>query len=206
MLRQYTDRWLQKKNPTSIMNLKKLFSEIQKRQIETFSLVSEFKDSKKIPNLPTKHRGLYWIWTDHSFIDLQKILTKPKTKEVPISELVSRRCELNNICKVSHDGYKIVYNGIGGYKKEPAAFGLRERINQELNCSDKRTGTLNLLNRFNDYNSIDNWAVSYFDFDDINNQELVKSIPFEKKLYLEHSKNLEIDWRIEFGIPILTRH
>ncbi len=188
------------------MNLKKLLNQIQEKQIKTFQLVSEFKNINNLPNLPTKHRGLYWIWTNHSIENLQRILTKPKTKEVPITELVSRRFELNNICNISQNGYKIVYNGIGGYKKEPPAFGLRERINQELKCSDKRTGTLNLLNRIDDCNSIDNWAISFFDFDDKHNQEILKTLEYEKNLYLEHSKNLEIDWRIEYGTPILTRH
>lgn len=188
------------------MNLKDVLVKINEKQLETFSLLSDFKNYNKKPNLPTKKRGLYWIWTNHTFRELQEILTKEGTKEVPISELVSRRYQLDNICKISKNGYRIVYNGIGGYKKEPAAFGLRERINQELNCSDKRTGTLNLINRFNECNSIENWAVSYFDFDDPENHSILNSIPFKKNFYLEHSNNLEIDWRIEFGIPILTRH
>lgn len=188
------------------MDIKNLLNQIQEKQIETFQLVSEFKNIDNPKYLPTKHRGLYWIWTNHSIENLQKIQTKLKTKEVPITELVSRRFELNNICNISLNGFRIVYNGIGGYKKEPPAFGLRERINQELNCSDKRTGTLNLLNRFNDCNSMDNWAISFFDFDNDNNQRILKALKYEKNLYLEHSKNLEIDWRIEFGTPILTRH
>lgn len=188
------------------MNLKNLINKIQERQIETFQLVSDFQDWKSKPNLPTKRRGLYWIWTNHSSESLQTILTKADTKEVPITELVTRRHQLENICNVSINGFKIVYNGIGGYKKEPPAFGLRERINQELNCNDKRTGTLNIINRFNDCNSLGNWGVSYFDFDNPTNQEILKLLPYEKDFYLEHAKNLEIDWRIEYGIPILTRH
>lgn len=79
---------------------------------------------------------------------------------------------MNNINKVLQKGFTIVYNGIGGYEKKPAAFGLRERINQELKCNDRRTGILNLLNRQNEFNH-DNWAISFFDFDNKNNYDII---------------------------------
>ena len=43
----------------------------------------------------------------------------------------------------------VVFHLSVGYETEPPSFGLRERINQELFCNDRRTGTLNLLNRQN---------------------------------------------------------
>jgi hypothetical protein len=188
------------------MDFKNILVEIQNRQLKTFCSVKDFRDKKLIQNLPTKHRGLYWIWSNLSFDNLQTITTRPDTMEVPISQLVKQRQDLQNINKIMVDGFRIVYNGIGGYEKETAAFGLRERINQELNCNDFRTGTLNLLNRFNDSNSIDNWAISYFDFDDHDNLEIVNQLSFNRNPYLDNAKTLEINWRIEFGTPILTRH
>jgi hypothetical protein len=177
------------------MNYKKVLEEIQKKQLLTFSSVKDFKNNK---TLKSHKRGLYWIWTDLSFSDLKKITTPQNTKYVPIAELVEEREGLVNICDISNKGFKIVYNGIGGYREKPI-FGLRERINQELNCNDHRTGTLNLINR--DGINIYNLAISYFDFDDSDN-----SIIMENLTYLRDAKNIEMNWRIEFGIPILTRH
>lgn len=189
------------------MDYKNILTEIQNRQLTTFCNVSTFRDKTHIQNLPTKHRGLYWIWTNLSFEDLLKITTRPDTMEIPISQLVSQRIDLKNTNKISKNGFKIVYNGIGGYQKEPAAFGLRERINQELNCSNKRTGTLNLLNRLNTkFNKIDNWAISYFDFDSQDNLDIVNRLTFNRNHYLDNAKSIETNWRIEYGTPILTRH
>jgi hypothetical protein len=69
---------------------------------------------------------------------------------------------------------------------------------QELNCNDRRTGTLNLSNRRGFYE--ENWAISYFDFDNADNAKIVKQLS-----YSDDAENLESNWRIEFGIPILTR-
>lgn len=194
------------------MDYKQLITTINEKQIKTFKNLVDFRGIKQ-SSLPTKRRGMYWIWSNLTLDELAKIdkstkiKIKPNTKEVPIKELVSRRRNLKNSCKVNYNGYTVVYNGIGGYKKEPPAAGLRKRINQEINCSSNRTGTLNLENRFDDFNTIENWAVSFFDFDDEENKEILKKSPIEgTNFYLDHAKNLEIDWRVEFGTPILTRH
>ena len=179
-------------------NSKDILTEIHNRQLTTFCRVEVFRDKQHLEKLPTKHRGLYWIWSNHTLDDMQKIPTRPDTKEVPIAELVRQQRGEANITKISHDGFTIVYNGIGGYDKIPAAFGLRERINQELNCNDPRTGTLNLLNR--EFSTIENWAVSYFDFDAPENVDITKHLS-----YSDDAKVLEKDWRTEYGLPILTR-
>lgn len=188
------------------MDYKNILTEIQNRQLTTFCSVSDFRDKEHILNLPTKQRGLYWIWSNLSFDNLQRITTRPDTKEVPIAQLVSQRHNLKNTNKISLNGFTIVYNGIGGYEREPAAFGLRERINQELNCNDRRTGTLNLLNRLNNLNSIDNWAISYFNFDDPNNLAIINQLSFNRNHYLDNAKTIETNWRIEFGTQIGRAH
>ena len=175
-------------------NIKSVLTDIQDRQLTTFCLLKDFPSDP----LPRKHRGLYWIWSNLTSDQLQKLPTRPDTKEVPITELVSQRCELTKICKVAHKGFTIVYNGIGGYKKTPANFGLRERIMQELNCNDRRTGTLNLSNRHGF--DVENWTISYFDFDNADNAKIVKHLS-----YSDDAENLESNWRLEYGIPILTR-
>jgi hypothetical protein len=144
---------------------------------------------------------MYWFWTDLSFELLEETISLENTKEVPIGKLVKSRKELNCISKVSKDDFIVVYNGIGGYRTETKSFGLRERINQEISCNDYRTGTLNLNRMF----SLENWAISYFDFDDEENKQLL-NILNTKEPYLDFAKELENLWRLEFGTPILCRH
>lgn len=181
------------------MNYKKLIQKIHNKQLETFCTIKDFKNKKQPFVLPTKHRGLYWIWTDLTDSDLEKSTPKLNSKEVKISELVKHRKDLNNKCKILKGKFKIVYNGIGGYKKETKSSGLRERILQEIDCKSEGTGTLNIENRFKD--NIDNWAISFFDFDDIENSKLIEEIN-----YIDNAKDIEEIWRIEFGTPILNRH
>jgi len=188
------------------MDYKTIIGEIHKRQLKTFCLLENFQHKKHLQFLPRKHRGLYWIWSNLTFEQLQKLPTRPNTMEVPISKLVNQRKNLKNICIQEENGFTILYNGVGGYKNEPAAFGLRERLLQEFNCMDGRTGTLNILNRQNEFNNINNWAISYFDFDDSRNFEIMGNIPCNHSYYLENAKTIETNWRIEFGTPILTRY
>ena len=183
-------------------NIKDVLIEIHKRQMETFCSLEKFRGKGNQVYLSSKSRGLYWIWTNLSDMQLKKIKTDRDTKQVPISELVSQRCGLKNINKIVHNGFRIVYNGIGGYKKQPSSsYGLRGRILQEFNCNDKRTGTLNLSGRDGIIFKEKNWAVSYFDCDDDDNSEIITGLT-----YPNHAKMLEMNWRIEYGIPILTRH
>ncbi|WP_417371230.1 hypothetical protein [Gelidibacter japonicus] len=183
--------------------MKELIHKIHKQQLKTFCLFSQFyKVKEHYTVLPRKHRGLYWLWTNLDFQTLKTATPRENTKEVPIDKLVTLREDLNNIARVEKDGFKIVYNGIGGYKKTPANFGLRERINQEINCNDHRTGTLNIINR---NFKPENWAVTFFDFDDPNNQNILKALN-SNNTYIDYAKDLEMIWRLEFGTPILCRH
>lgn len=205
------------------MNFKTVLSCIHERQLKTLCTVSYFNDNLPIEKLPTKHRGLYWIWTSLSFEFLKKIKTNHNTKEVPIAKLVSERQGLKNICDIKKSievnnenriadnieevEFRIVYNGIGGYKRESKSSGLRERILQELNCNSPGTGTLNILNRSDSEKDWDiKWAVSHFDFDDEDNIKILKSLECEGNLYDKYAKAIESNWRIEYGVPILTRH
>ena len=178
--------------------MKTLINQIQNEQLNHFYTLTEFINNKP---LATKRRGLYWLWTNLDFSELKKATPIKGSKEVPIDRLVEHRDGLNNITNINKDGFKIVYNGIGGYKKTPAAFGLRERINQEITCNDYRTGTLNLARRFKP----ENWAISFFDFDDEKNKAILKTLK-TKDPYADCAKDLENLWRLEFGTPILCRH
>lgn len=183
--------------------MKELINQIHEQQLKTFCLLNQFyKNKEHYTVLPRKHRGLYWLWTNVSFETLKKAAPRKNTQEVPIDKLVRYREKLNNTARVQKGDFKIVYNGIGGYKKTPASFGLRERINQEIHCNDYRTGTLNILNR--DFKP-DNWAVSFFDFDNPMNYEILKVLD-STNTYIEYAKDLEMIWRLEYGTPILCRY
>lgn len=186
------------------MKIKELLHYIHKEQKKTFTSVPHFRTHK---TLATKQRGLYWFWTNLPNSQLKKMHKKDKTREVPFSELVQSREGLKNICTEQLNDFTIVYNGIGGYLKTNA-FGLRERINQEIKCNDYRTGTLNLERRTN----LEHWAVSYFNFDDPKHLETLMRFSLKDKdamiqeFYKDYAKELEACWRLEFGIPILCRH
>jgi len=186
------------------MNTKELLHYINQEQKNTFNSIANFKTHKL---LNTKQRGLYWFWTDLENNQLKNIDTRKDTKEVPFFSLVSNRDGLKNVCSIKQNNFTIVYNGIGGYHK-PFAFGLRERINQEINCNDFRTGTLNLQRRSN----LDHWGISYFNFDDPKHLDTLVNFTSKNEewiaenFYLEFAKELESLWRLEFGTPILCRY
>ena len=185
-------------------DIKAILAEIQRRQLRTFCSLSEFLDEDCPGYLQPGRRGLYWIWTKLSFDQLGKIETKSKTQQVPIEKLVHERRKLANIASGKNEGgFWIVYNGIGGYKETTlSSRGLRGRILQEFTANNNRTGSLNLSGRSGrPYNEGD-WAVSYFDFDDEKNSKFVE----QNEIKYRDAKDLEMNWRIEYGTPILTRH
>jgi hypothetical protein len=177
------------------MTYKQLLHKIDEIQLSTFSNIEDFKNINLENSLYTNSQGLYWFWTNLTNEELKEIDTKGDSKEVPIDYLTERRESLNNICNYYHEGFRIVYNGIGS--------GLRERILQEINCNAKNTGTLNLQRRTN----LENWRVSYFNFSDLKNHKIISVLGDfnDSSLYYMFSKDLELDWRLEFGTPILNR-
>lgn len=186
-----------------MVDFHKIIGAIQETQIKHLYSISDFRtdgDNQGTQILPTKSRGLYWLWYRGDLATAT--FDEAKNKEVPIKELVSQRKDFVNICKIIKEGYTIVYNGMGGYKEKYSSYGLRGRINQELNCNDHRTGTLNIMNR--GFNKGD-WAVSFFDFDDKENREIIKLLASEEP-YKEHANTLEILWRLEYGTPVLCRY
>ena len=185
---------------------KQIIGEIDKSQRKTRRTLNEFLEIEPKDILERHHRGLYWFWTKLNSKELMQYrIAVEGTREVPIHLLVAQRQNLNHVCKVEEDGFQIVYNGIGGYKKEPANFGLRERIYQELNSNHHLTGTINLLNRSKQDAIKENWCISFFDFDDKRNKDILKQLK-SKNPYTDYAPTLELLWRLEFGIPILTRH
>jgi len=168
------------------MSHKKILDYIQNEQLKTFSTWDKFS-TKSLGEA----MGLYWIWTKIPIEDLQKIpVANPaNNSEVNISKLAKERSDLKNIFNNPRDGYTVVYNGKGI---------LKYRINQEFNNSSEGTGTLSLAKR-EGFNSKD-WAVSFFDFNDEKHKKALDSLSFSD------ATDLERNWRIEFGIPILSRN
>lgn len=199
------------------MSTKELLQYINTVQLATFISLPEYR--KSTIYLDRKQRGLYWIWTN---IPLEKLKTTIQEKEinevknrhVPIGELVSIRADLANICIIEEDRFRIVYNGIGGYPNDYKSSCLQQRINQELNCTNHKTGTLNFQNRkFKDNSGFEeeNIAISYFNFDDIKHQEVLMKYSNQNKTWLNanfyntYAKQLENLWRLQYGTPILCR-
>ncbi|MFV0231450.1 hypothetical protein OBK30_00060 [Empedobacter falsenii] len=155
--------------------------------------------------LKTKQRGLYWIWTAYTFDELAAMEYQPNvgSRHVNMAYLTNQRKDFQGICKVKAKNYQVIYNGIGGYKNQlKPSFGLRERIRQEFNCNNPRTGTLNISNTNLD---TDQFAVSFFNFDDPKHHEV---LPFlkEENAYSKYASEIEKLWRLQYGHPILCRH
>jgi hypothetical protein len=181
--------------------MKSILEQINEVQLRTLCDLESFKNRNHLNSLPTKHRGLYWLWSNFTLDELENTTAININKEVPINQLISHRKNLNNICNIKVQDYLIVYNGIGGYNKLPAEFGLRERINQEIIANGTTVGTLNIQQR----SDISRWAVSYFDFDSAENMHIIRELN-SLNPYIEYGKNLEMLWRLHYGTPILTRH
>lgn len=180
--------------------MKDILEQIHEVQLKSFCQLETFRHNDYLKILPTKRRGLYWLWTNLSLEELERDTVPNSRKEVPISRLISHRKELNSICKIERNNYVVVYNGIGGYNKS-ASSGLRGRINQEVIGNGPTVGTLNILQN----SDISRWAVSYFDFDSPENAGIIKQLNSASP-YLEYAKDLEMLWRVHYGTPILTRH
>lgn len=176
--------------------MKTLIQQINNIQMQQLFTLKEMRT-----HLKTKQRGLYWIWTNLTFEALKSTRKDQENAEVPISKLVKQREQLATIANIQKDGFRVVYNGIGGYNNNSKGFGLRERINQEFVCNDHRTGTLNIARGFD----LENWRISFFNFDD---KENIKEFEFLRNTnaYSEYAKDLETIWRLEYGFPILCRH
>ena len=179
--------------------IKEILKEINTKQLNTFQTYQAFEKSFK---LKTKQRGLYWIWTNLTDEELSKAEWKTDSKHVNISDLVNKRKGLTHVCQLQHQGYRIIYNGIGGYTtKTKNSSGLRERLLQEFNTTSTGTGTLSIVST-----SLkrEHFAISFFNFDDEINIEAFDFLK-EGNAYLKYASELEKLWRLEFGQPILCR-
>ncbi len=183
-----------------MMDFKKLIRDIDQAQRKTLVSIEDFRKKEFCKTLPVQSRGLYWLWTNLEIDDLKDSVEPHENKEIPIRDLIDRRADLSCISKETIEGYRVVYNGIGGSRTPEKHSGLRKRILQEITANGKNTGTLNMSRVSN----VNNWAVSFFNFDDNKNAEILGGLK-SKDVYLKYANELETIWRLEFGIPILCR-
>lgn len=140
---------------------------------------------------PTKQDGLYWIYTQHT--NAEFLVSTPSTKRASVDfrRLVARHASLQNICTRSADGFRLVYNGIGGLGPKGHG-GLRERILGEFRGGN---GTGSLAIRGSSLSELQYWRYSYILWSEIN-------FP-GPHTYSGFSESIERLWRIHYGWPLL---
>lgn len=102
-----------------------------------------------------------------------------------------QRQSLANICRAEVEGFRLVYNGIGGIGRKGTG-GLRERIFQECKGGEG-TGTLGICNTTLD--NLTRWRFSYVLW-----SEIQTATPLD---YSTDAETLETLWRLHYGWPIL---
>lgn len=146
-------------------------------------------------SLPTGVNGLYWIYTSYNIEDIKTCIPSTQKKALNIPKLASLHEGLSNICKITHDDFTLIYNGVGGVGKKGKG-GLRERVLQEFN-GGKGTGSLAILKT--SLNDLSKWRISYVIMCNS------KQAPEVDACYIEHATDFERIWRLEHGWPLLCR-
>ena len=152
---------------------------------------------------------MYWLWCKTPLEQLKQTRSKGGA-HVPIEKLLHNRNGLDHICRERVEDFQVLYNGMGGYSewKKGSTYGLRGRINQEVISNNTKTGTINIAGLDLD---LDDWKVSFFNFDDSENYKLLMELSGasemnETGIYKEYGNELEMLWRMHYGTPILCRY
>jgi hypothetical protein len=140
----------------------------------------------------TKQSGLYWIYSSYAEQDfLESVHDEDKTGSMDFARAVRRHAGLSHVCTVNQDGFRLVYNGIGGTGPKNGG-GLRERILGEINGGH---GTGSLAIKHNSLNDLSRWKFSYVLWEEIR-------LPADCT-YPNFAEALEVQWRLHFGWPLL---
>jgi hypothetical protein len=113
-----------------------------------------------------------------------------------MADLATDRQCLSHICNITDQGFRIVYNGIGGVGNKGSG-GLKERILQELS-GGKGTGSLAI--KKSSLSDLARWKYSYVTLRE--NKGTEGDIDLS---YPTWAVKLENAWRLEFGWPILCK-
>lgn len=139
----------------------------------------------------TKTNGLYWIYTDYTDDDLLAATPSPKRKSIVYADMLARHEGLGHICKHEVDGFRLIYNGMGGVGRAGHG-GLRERILGEFR-GGQGTGSLAICG--SSLSDLTRWRVSYVLW-----EEITLPVPWT---FREFGEGLERLWRLHYGWPVI---
>lgn len=150
-----------------------------------------------LENPPNTHTyGLYWLYTSFTLNDLINSTKAPFESAIDMPGLANDRQSLAHICNINDQGFRIVYNGIGGVGNKGTG-GLKERILQEFSGG---RGTGSLAIKKSSLSDLSRWKYSYVILQGNNCSALDIDLP-----YSTWAEKLENAWRLEFGWPILCK-
>lgn len=142
--------------------------------------------------------GIYFFYTSYGIDELASVPALPG-RAVPIAKLTNAHRRLPLTCSLDHEGFRLVYNGIGGFNG--GSYDLRTRILQEISSIDERTGSLCI--RQSTVNDLSKWRFSYVTLS-CGQQKSASDFGAEWS-FEDHANDLERCWRLVHGWPLLCR-
>ena len=170
---------------------------IQRQRISEISTFSN--GNTKIDGPPKRCAGLYFIYTSYSLDELINSGAPPTLNAVPIASLARKREGLNLVLQPEDDDFRLVYNGVGGFKG--GDYDLRARILQEIKSSHEKTGSLCI--RQTEIDDLSKWKYSYIILPSSNSD--IEADVEDEWSYEDHALNIEQSWRLHYGWPILSQ-
>lgn len=151
-----------------------------------------------IPGLPKGSAGMYFLYTSYTLDALQNAPALPG-RAVPIGQLARSHGRLPHVCQLEQNGFRPVYNGIGGFNG--GSYDLRTRLLQEISSTHPRTGSLCI--RQSSVSDLSRWRFSYIT---LRCSDLDTAADFGAEWsYKAHAESLERCWRLAYGWPLLCR-
>jgi hypothetical protein len=141
---------------------------------------------------PTRCNGFYWIYTSYTLEELVQCNPSYQQGAVQIPLVAAIHGRLAKTCRIEVDGFRVVYNGIGGVGPKRSG-GLRERICGEF-TGGQGTGSLGVLR--SSLNDLTKWRFSYVLWEELS---LDTPLPYAKA----NAIPLERGWRLQYGWPLL---
>jgi hypothetical protein len=142
--------------------------------------------------------GIYFFYTSYSDDELASVPALPG-RAVPIGKLTKAHRRLPYSCSLEQEGFRLVYNGIGGFNG--GSYDLRTRILQEISSTDERTGSLCI--RQSTVDDLSKWRFSYVTL--YSEKQKSKSDFGAEWSFEDHAIDLERCWRLVHGWPLLCR-
>lgn len=142
---------------------------------------------------PTKEAGFYWLYTNYTPKELLESVKGTKRAAVDLPLLARAHDGIANVCDVTEDGFRLVYNGSAGDGY------LRSRISQHFNSAEG-TGSLHILG--SSLNDIERWRVSYVTTSMLSDHRDQGTHSY-KGLHAKHYERL---WRLQYGWPLFCTY